>query len=96
MKRVICFFIGHKLYNESDCGYDHCERCKQHEYYDGIGENKIGWYFTLPHIIVQNYWVTKWKIFGFSRRVFTKCSDCGKPDTFCGKYIGDHSKCLPF
>ena len=96
MRKIICFFVGHKLSSETDCGYDHCERCKQHEYYDGVEFEKFGWYFTIPNILYRRMWTLWWRILGLRRHIYTKCPDCGKLETFCGKYRGDHHKCLPF
>lgn len=31
---VICWWVGHKVGKINDSGYDVCERCEKHEYYD--------------------------------------------------------------
>ena len=34
MARFICLVWGHKIADQTDSGYEYCERCKAHSYYD--------------------------------------------------------------
>ncbi len=49
MKKLICFFFGHKVdkFHNHD-GYDFCDRCGSDEYYDS-GEMSNSWTNTLPY-----------------------------------------------
>ena len=42
LKTFKCIVIGHKLSDVADSGYNHCERCLAHEYWDttDYGNNK--------------------------------------------------------
>lgn len=100
MKRLICFFIGHKIDPFVTGWYDRCTRCEAHEYYDGHPDNpflKQRWYHTIPNIVTGVWYSLRWRLERFaSRWVFKKCHDCNKTEMIFGKPVGEHRGCLPF
>lgn len=50
MKTIICLLIGHKESKITDGGYNHCERCKLHEYWDK-NYNKCGYLLLIFYFI---------------------------------------------
>lgn len=96
MDKLICFFIGHKIADETDGGYEHCKRCGMHEYYDGYDSDSPDFYLNIPTIFYKKWWRFKWWLSDIAKPYFQKCADCGKIERFCGKSVGNHEKCLPF
>jgi hypothetical protein len=44
--RLICTLIGHKEGEYTDSGYEFCERCGEHQYYDSHSYYKQAYLFT--------------------------------------------------
>jgi hypothetical protein len=95
-----CFFKDHKIADYRDGGYEICERCQCHEFFDGYNNDWHGqrnyWLFTLPSIWRRKKQIMKWTFEWQMRKVYTQCKDCGKIETLFGKPKGKHDKCLPF
>lgn len=95
-----CFVRGHKLADETDSGYEHCERCRAHEWYSGehaahTGEIDV-WTFTLPTLYYRYMsslqWWWHWNV---AIRIYDRCT-CGKLRSILNLRIGKHEDCLPF
>lgn len=95
MKKIICFFIGHKISDQTDSGYEHCARCGMHEYYDGY-DSTGEFYSNIPTLMANKLWGFKSWLADFCKAYYEKCDGCGKVRMFCGKYVAGHDKCLPF
>lgn len=97
---IKCFIIGHKPKSYTDSGYEMCDRCECHEFYDGIENGWAGktdkWLFTIPAMYYRRRLLFRNFLDNQKRKVTTKCYSCDKTETLLGKPYGDHEKCLPF
>ena len=87
INNIKCFLFGHKISEESDCGYCYCERSNHHEYY-----NYKTFWLTIPTMLRG----IKLRVKLFKEKVYENCDDCKKPLRRFGKWVGEHNNCLPF
>jgi hypothetical protein len=101
MKWIKCFFVGHKIADYTDGGYEICKHCEAHEYYDGYeaewnrGFDK--WHTTIPGIYRNRKMILRNKWGSLKKWIHSDCPDCGKTSMVLGKYKSEgHENCLPF
>lgn len=56
MARFICFAWGHKIAEETESGYEYCERCNAHSYYD------YPHFYSRSAYLRQPFWFVKKKL----------------------------------
>lgn len=87
----LCWLVGHNK-KHNDCGFPVCS-CGAHGMFDqddwkwlGISGYISTYIFRAPITFFEDVIKPNFKV----------CSECGKLEYRFGKYVGDHSNCLPF